>query len=202
MDRDVDKRVFQMMIQEVFNKEYLADICKVALLKIFAGYEPEPRIAEVLYEFLQECCEKGLVFPFYMKYPRDWLRKLQLYDKVFVSYRSELGGKVEIVYQINEGNMDNINYRRETMIPTYENLYVKEFVLYQGESLRYYFCESAGEQKITSPKEVCLPSENSISIGRYGFLNRIATASAEKRRETMLQYKREDEIAKQIFQIH
>jgi len=29
MDREVDKRVFQMMLQEVFNKEYLADICKV-----------------------------------------------------------------------------------------------------------------------------------------------------------------------------
>lgn len=202
MDREVDKRVFQMMLQEVFNKEYLADICKVALLKLFAGHEAEPRIATVLYEFLQECCEKGLVFPFYMKYPCDWLRKLQLYDKVFVSYRSELGGKVEIAYQINKGDVDTLDYRREIMIPTYENLYVKEFVLYQDESLRYYFCERAEEQEITSSKQVCMPSEDNMSIGRFGYLNRMGTLPTEERREEMLQYKKKDEIAKQIFQIH
>ncbi len=201
MEREVDKRIFQMMLKEVFDKEYLADICKVALLKLFAGREVEPRIANVLYEFMQDCCEKGLVFPFYLKYPSDWLRKLQLYDKTLVSYRARSGGKVEIVYQICEGDTESIRYRRESMIPVYENLYVKEFVLYQNESLRYNFSETVDGQEITTPKAVVGPSAENTSVGRYGQLNRLSIVPTDDLKEAMREYRQEDEIARRVFRI-
>lgn len=200
-EREVDKCVFQMMLKEVFDKEYMADICKVALLKLFAGREVEPKIADFLYQFMQECCEKGLVFPFYMKYPQDWIRKLQLHDKSFVSYRSEMNGKVEIVYQIQRNQEESIEYRRETLHPVYENLYVKEFVLYQGEVLRYFFVEHTDEQEIVGDKALCHPQSGDLTIGRYGRLNALLAVSKEEQREAMIRYKQEDELANRMFPI-
>ena len=69
------------------NDEDLADICKVALLKRFAGKEYGEEEGEILHRFLREMCERQLVFPFYMEYEESWLREAQIYDKTMVSSR-------------------------------------------------------------------------------------------------------------------
>lgn len=44
----------------------------------------------MLREFLREMCEKQLYFSFYLKYPENWLREVQLYDKTMIEYQRKI----------------------------------------------------------------------------------------------------------------
>ncbi len=198
-NREVDARIFALMMQEVDEKEYLADICKVALLKFYAGKTMDGHIAEVLRDFLRECCENGMVFAFFMQYPGEWLREVQLYDKVLVEYHADAQGKVQIVYQINRDDAEQLDYHTETMLPTYENVYVKEFILYQDERLKYYFKETDNGQVVTSRKETCEKEGSFSDAGRYGRINQMLSLNEEQRKRAMLRYQQEEELANRLF---
>ncbi len=78
---------------ECEEKEDLPDVCKIALLKYYSDKEYSEEMAAVLHKVLREMCEKQLVFPYYLNYPEEWLREVQLYNKVMAAYRCKPGGK-------------------------------------------------------------------------------------------------------------
>ena len=64
------------------------------------------------------------------------------------------------------------------MMPVYENLYVKQFVLYNDESVNYYFQESGNGEMITTDKKTLKTDKERVFAGkisdaecndRYGF---------------------------------
>lgn len=67
--REISERMIRMMIHELTQKEYLADICKVAILKYYVGQETESALLYMLKDYFVEMCEKHLVFAFYLEYP-------------------------------------------------------------------------------------------------------------------------------------
>ena len=200
--REISERVIRMIMQEYTQKEYLADICKAAVLKYYEGQEVEPAIHWMLKEYFSDLCKKGMVFPFYLTYPQEWLKEVQLYDKVMVEYRRHMNGKVKVVYRIQKDGEPADEYRAETLLPMYENIYVKEFVLYEGENLTYYFEEDNGKEQIATEKAVCRKTQIVYEDGKYGRLNLISRLSKEKQYESMLHCKKEEEIAKELFQTY
>ncbi len=40
---------------------------------------------------------------------------------------------------MKQGMREGLGYQSEILMPMYENLYVKQFVLYKDESINYYF---------------------------------------------------------------
>ena len=197
--RQISERMIRIMLQELMQKEYLADICKVAILKYYVGQEVEPAIQYVLKEYFMEMCEKHMVFAFFMDYPRQWLREVQLYDKVLVEYRSNSNAKVKIFYRIQREDYPADDYHSETLLSVYDNVFVKEFVLYEGESLKYYFEETKEDQRFTSDKVVCSKANIVYEEGKFGRLNLISRLSKEKQYEAMVGYKQEEEVAKELF---
>lgn len=198
-ERVLSERMIQLMMLEFEKKEYLADICKVAILKFYAGKQLESEKMKMLQNFLCEMCEKRIVFPFYLQYPQQWLRKVQLYDKVIVAYHSSLNGKVKIAYQIQENDEEGVDFHTESLLPMYENVYVKEFVLYGDESLQYFFEEKGKEEQITSEKLVCKKQYVAMEEGKYGRLNRMKHSTKDKLYEEMLSYKKEERVANAMF---
>ena len=198
-NRQISERMIRIMIQELAQKEYLADICKVAILKYYVGQEKEPAIRYMLKDYFVEMCEKHLVFAFYLKYPQDWLREVQLYDKVLVEYRGSVDGKVKIFYRIQKEGQPADEYHSETLLSVYDNVFVKEFVLYEGETLKYYFEETNQEKQFTSEKAVCSKTNIVYEEGKFGRLNLIARLSKEKQYEAMVGYKQEERVAKELF---
>jgi len=201
-NRQVSERMIRIMMQELAQKEYLADICKVAILKYYVGRETESAIQYILKEYFVEMCEKHMVFAFYLKYPHEWLREVQLYDKVLVEYRASMGGKVKIHYRIEREGYPADEYHSETLLPVYDDVFVKEFVLYEGETLKYYFEETNQGQQQTSEKAVCSKADIVYEDGKYGRLNLIARLSREKQYEAMVGYKQEEQVAKELFPIY
>ncbi|MBQ2986584.1 MAG: hypothetical protein IJE23_03780 [Tyzzerella sp.] len=191
--------IIRIMLQELSQKEYLADICKVAILKYYVGKEVEPVMLSLLKEFFMEMNRKRLVFPFFLNYPVKWLKEAQVYDKVMVEYQSSIGGKVKIVYRILPFKDAVVEEHSETILPNYDGVFVKEFVLYEGEILEYYFIEESKERQIISEKTSCVKEQIVYEDGKYGRLNLISHLSKEKQYEAMLHYRKEEQVAEELF---
>lgn len=192
--------VFEIIINEYKLKEELADICKIAVLQYYSDREYDDEIGELLHQVLQEMCEKQIVFPFYLEYDEAWLRETQLYDKVMVEYRASKGGKVRIFYKMKNGESEELDYRSEGLTPMYENIYVKTFMLYKNEGIRYYFQETQENKIITQEERVLEQKRRIPSIGRFGKLNAMSEMGAAERKKAMMDYQQELLMAERIFQ--
>lgn len=188
-NKAVDESIFTIIMKEFAQEEFLADICKVALLKFFVNKELEQKSSEILQRYLQELCQKRMIFAFYQEYPKHWLRELQLHDKTIVEYHAQPGEKVKITYRIGTGERHT-----EALLPVYENTYIKEFILYEGETLHYCFNEEKTES-YTKEKV-------SVFEGKYGQLNQLIQLQGEKKLEKMSRYQLEEAVANEVFQTY
>ncbi len=199
--REVERCVFEIIANECEKKEDLPDICRVALLKYFSDRDYSADLVPVLHQVLREMCEKQMVFPFYLRYKAAWLKESQIYDKVMISHRSTPGSKVKLFYKIRSSGKEALGYKTEAMIPTYENIYVKQFVLFADEELQYYFQETIGKEVITTEKET-LKSDHKGKEGRYGRINAMLRMSPARRKKAMIDYDEEEMLAEQMFKIY
>ena len=87
-----------------------------------------------------------------------------------VSYRASRGGKVRIVYKMRQDGVDDLGYQSESLTPMYEDIYVKDFILYKGDLVRYYFQETRGKKQITQEENVLGQTRDVPPVGRYGKL--------------------------------
>lgn len=201
-NRQVNGIIFEIILREYQEREELADICKAAALKYYSGKALDAQTAEILHRFLLELCEKRMIFSCYLKYPEKWLREVQLYDKVIVEYQAEVDSRVKIMYQINREDRESLDYETESLLPMYENIFAKEFILYRDEKLKYYFQEKNEERKTVSKKFECRQNRAVSGVGKYGRLNTMMESSDEKRKQEMVEYDREDAAARQIFKTY
>ena len=200
-EREVDKCVFDIIVNECEHGEELADICKVALLKYFSNENYPADYESVLHQILREMCEKQLVFPFYMKYKESWLRELQLYDKSMVFYRAKPGSSVKLFYKMKRGMREELGYHSESLLPVFENLYVKQYILFDDERVSYYFQETNGKEITTTEKQV-LEAQNHTKTGKYGRINEMMRMSPAKRKKAMAVYKEEEKMADRLFKTY
>ena len=155
-------------------------------------------IENVLHETLYEMCEKQMIFPEYLRYQEAWLREVQLYDKVMVSYQAAPGSRVTLFYKIRRGEREELGFREETLLPVYENLYVKQFILYRDEVISYYFRETRGKTThTTKTRKTGAPHRR--KSGKYSKLNAMLRMSTARRKKAMVEFKEEEKAARQIF---
>lgn len=193
-NREMHQNIFAIIMKEFREKEYLADICKAAILKYFSDKEVDEKTAEILQGYLHELYGKRIVFAFYQDYPKNWLTKTLLYDKYIVEYHGSADSKVKIVYQIQGGEKQT-----ESLLPVYENTYIKEFTLYSGENLEYYFKEEIDGKQLISEKFTYTKEKQTGLEGKYGRLNNLMEMPKDQQLDAMIQYKRDEELAKEFF---
>ena len=99
---------------------------------------------------------------------KDWLIELQLWDKTLIEYKGQKGSRVMLYYQLQKGEREHADYSTEVLTPMYENLYVKKFVLFANEQLKYYFKETIDGNSYRSDKETCMREVQPGEQGRYG----------------------------------
>ena len=196
--RNLEKCVFEIIANECEEKEDLPDVCKIALLKYYSDKEYSEEMAAVLHQVIREMCEKQLYFSFYLKYPENWLREVQLYDKTMIEYHAKPGSKVAISYQIRKGESDNMNYQEEILLPAYEDTYIKSFILFGDESLRYYFTETNKDKVTVTEKSDYKPREVR-PIGKFGRLNDMTSLKNEALAIAMKEFATEKQLAEDIF---
>ena len=201
LGRELKNSVFEMIANECDNKEELPDICKVALLKYYSERDYTEEMEIVLHQVLREMCEKQMIFPYYLNYREEWLRELQLYNKVMISYQAKPEGKVKLYYKMKRGNRDELGYRVEALMPMYGNLYVKQFVLFDDESVTYYFQETVDGDEITTEKTVLTNEHDRKKAGKFEKLNKMTHMGPAARKQAMLEYQEEELMAEQLFKL-
>ena len=199
-ERRIGRSVIDIICREYEKGEETGDICKIAVLKYYAEREYNAQTRKTLKKFLQELCGRQIYFPFFLSYEKEWLIELQLWDKTLIEYKGQKGSRVMLYYQLQKGGDEYADYSTEILTPMYENIYVKKFVLFANERLKYYFKETIDGNSYRSEKETCVRENESGEQGRYGRLNDILTENDKvERRKKMQAYALEDAVAVHMF---
>ena len=171
-EKQVDPFLFEAL-EKITEKGWESDIiCRLALLKKYASENNwDPKRLETAEKILQECAAQRLKFAFFRNLPRELLQFCQMEDKVFVQCKAGPEAKVTLHYFV-EDVQGRSEEKVEPVKERYQGIYNKEFVLFYGELLHYYFViERKG--KTTRTEEAVLAVEDGETSGRskYQMLN-------------------------------
>lgn len=204
-ERQSDLSVWKIIAKEEENGELLPDICRISYLKYYAEHDMSTASEGLLKKFLRELCEKQIIFPFYLKYPKAWLREVMLYDKTIIEYRAKKGSQVMIEYKIKKSR-DPENeqpYQKEIMPAVYEDIHMRTFIIYSDETLEYCFKEMKqdGTTSVSDKRIFCL-QEEVPAIGTYGRLDDMSELTKEALKQAMDEYVREKKLSQELFMLY
>lgn len=197
-NRKMPNVVVKIIVKELHEGNSLSDIVMIAILRFFAYNPYENEDKQVLKNCMQILCEKQLYFTFFQEYGEEWLREVQLWDKSLVSHDSKFGGKMRLYYKVQKIGAAPEEYKAELLVPMFENVYVKKFLIFEDEQLSYYFEEILEDRTIkTEVKNYIVDKENKY-VGKYGRLNSIIN-NPTMRNEKMKDYALEEMLSNRMF---
>ena len=202
-DMVVPEYVFEQIYVRYKEGNLLNDACRLGLLKYFSEKE---HLSDAMYqaadELLEEYTSKNCYFAFFLQFEKKLRLKYHLYDKAFVEYHTDPGRKIMIHF-----SLDGEHYEQALLNEVYDGVFVKEFILFFGESVLYYMTEQEkAEEKIT--ESACLncrsvPDEE--CHGRYEMLNDMlmhhAMGERDAQKREMKQYYGMQMVTNEVFRI-
>lgn len=166
----------------LLDQEYpLSTGVKISLLKYYSTLsvlsEKQQKHAEAL---LAELVGRGIRFGFYQKLPPQLTERYQIADRIFIEEKMKAGAQVTIHYRLQEGTMVPGEWIHEPMREMYHGLYVKELLLFYGETLTYYVSETGkGTEPTGKEQQITITSTEMSGETRYAMLNRMLKARAD-----------------------
>lgn len=197
--------IFDIIEKRFIGNRTLNDACQLALLKHFAEKtditQAELEIEDTLLKYY---IYNNMYFDFFARLDYRLLEKYFLYDKAFLQYESTPGAHVVLHYSRDE---DGEEFNSEDMVEMYDGIYVKTFVIFFGELIRYYITEEH-DNSIEVKESNCLtcnniPGDNDHS--RYNLINEMIISDTLSDETTLKsnidEYKRLDAATKQLFKL-
>ena len=155
---------------------------------------------EVLHTCLRQMCEKQMVFPCYQNYKESWLREFQLFNKSMICYHGTPGSKVVLNYKMKKAGREEIGYHTVSLLPVYENIYVKQFILFEDEEIVYYFQETTEDEVKTTDKNII--GNQKVCAGKYGRINEMIQMLPANRKMAMIEFAQEERLAERLFKMY
>lgn len=199
-NREIGAGIVEILCEEYRRQGKIPDVCQMALLKYYADEPYDEVKGNLLLTCMRDLCTAQTYFPFFMKYDKEWLKELQLYDKTIVSYQAEAGAKVFFHYQIVRDGEAEKEYVTESVAPMYENVYVKTLVLFEGEKVRFYFEESGIDRERQGEIRECQKLPQTEEIGKYRKINEIIRGGDDE--ATRRKFCEEEKLADAMFPIY
>lgn len=185
-DRQRDSFLFEAL-EKIMEKGWECDIiCRLALLKHFAaeGKWDQDR-KEKAEKILKECAEERLKFAFFRKLPRELLQFCQMEDKIFVQCKAGPDARVTLHYYV-EDPQGKGEEKTEPVKERYQGIYNKEFVLFYGEKLHYYFVIDRKGKNFRTGEEVLTVDKGEASgSSKYQMLNAMLELQEQGRQEEL-----------------
>ncbi len=197
--------IFDIIEKRFIGNRTLNDACQLALLKHFAEKtditQAELEIEDTLLKYY---INNNMYFDFFARLDYRLLEKYFLYDKAFLQYESTPGTHVVLHYSRDE---DGEEFNSEDMVEMYDGIYVKTFVIFFGELIRYYITEEHDNsiEVKESNRLTCnnIPGDNDHS--RYNLINEMIISDTLSDETTLKsnidEYKRLDAATKQLFKL-
>lgn len=181
-------------------------ICRLALLKHYteSGDWTGERM-EKAGRILSECVRNNLKFDFFSRLPEELLFAGQLEDKVFAQCKAKPGAKVLLHYKIHREGCPG-TFRIEQLTERYQGIYNKEFLLFYGDRLHYYFETEQEGKRVTGEEQVLTVPESRISgNSKYyvinGMLKQKAEGNREKLKEMVTAYQKQEIMIRELFRL-
>ena len=193
--------VFAAVEQAIRQGDLEEDVCKLALLKHYAesgipsrsasGRKPAPY--ELAKDLLKQMNDKGYRFEFYRDLPVKLTQAYQVEDKVFIEEQLTPDSRVILHYQLTEQDGQPGEWISEPVKHMFGGIFVKEFLLFYGETLTYYLrIMQKGAIRNTDTYEISLADMDTSGNTRYKLLNHLLEArdhgDEEELRKTWKQY--------------
>lgn len=197
--------IFDIIEKRYIGNRTLNDACQLALLKHFAEKtditQAELEIEDTLLKYY---IYNNMYFDFFARLDYRLLEKYFLYDKAFLQYESTPGTHVVLHYSRDE---DGEEFNSEDMVEMYDGIYVKTFVIFFGELIRYYITEEHDNsiEVKESDRLTCnnIPGDNDHS--RYNLINEMIISDTLSDETTLKsnidEYKRLNVATKQLFKL-
>lgn len=197
--------IFDIIEKRFIGNRTLNDACQLALLKHFAEKtditQAELEIEDTLLKYY---IYNNMYFDFFARLDYRLLEKYFLYDKAFLQYESTPGTHVVLHYSRDE---DGEEFNSEDMVEMYDGIYIKTFVIFFGELIRYYITEEHDNsiEVKESNRLTCnnIPGDNDHS--RYNLINEMIISDTLSDETTLKsnidEYKRLDAATKQLFKL-
>lgn len=197
--------IFDIIEKRFIGNRTLNDACQLALLKHFAEKtditQAELEIEDTLLKYY---IYNNMYFDFFARLDYRLLEKYFIYDKAFLQYESTPGTHVVLHYSRDE---DGEEFNSEDMVEMYDGIYVKTFVIFFGELIRYYITEEHDNsiEVKESNRLTCnnIPGDNDHS--RYNLINEMIISDILSDETTLKsnidEYKRLDAATKQLFKL-
>ena len=168
--------------------ERISSVEKLAFLKYYAeeGAGQESYQEETLQEFMQELMSDGIRLPFYRKISCCEGLWRTFDDKTIVECQASPGTKVTIHYIIRQADGTEDKPCAEEMSAAPGGIFFKEFVLFFGESVQYYFTKEQDRQREVTQSFLLLSKEqDERSTGRFYLINEILKSGSLDDYESM-----------------
>lgn len=199
-DRMTNQQLFEILKRETFLES--SQICILALLKYYSG---RPELSEAEKSFVdfhvQKFVQKKMVYAFFKDFGEQIVLPACVADKYYVEYRTNPKNKVTLHYscsldeELKEEPMTDIGY----------GIFVKELILFYGESLQYFIAQENEnglemvESRLVQYTEVNYTAGNT----KYEKINEILLTQEMKEEKTMYdlleKYTKEEYAVKRHF---
>ena len=149
---------------------------------------------------LADAILKNQYFGFFVKCNEKLKIKYHLYDKHFVEINTKKRKSVVITYSINGSTP-----MEDDMIEMYDGLYVKQFILFYGDELRYeIYCDDLSDDPLKS-ETIVMSEEPDVKNGRFAIMNNISRhnmyGETAELATALKQYQGLDSVTKDLFTI-
>ena len=207
-DRLVQEYIFEGVESLYVRNRTVPFVCMLAYLKFYAQRvdilsEEQKQICRFFVHVL--CTEKKIVMPFFAEFKEISPEAGEIANGVLIEYRGNPLSTVTIHYIISRDGEEENSYVREEMKNMFGGIFVKEFLLFFGESLQYYVTESYGNrEQLTESGTIERKDELSASnTGRYAMINDIAVSASLQdyttARELLNEYAKKEFMTRKLF---
>lgn len=172
-------------------------ICRLAYLKYYAENKEEIQKEDIsiIRDFTDGMFEEGIHLNCLMDLRQYSSKSQLLMDRSLVEYHADSHSQPVIHYLIIGEDGEVGDYVSEPMNHVLDGIFVKEFILFFGESLQYYIVEAGeGEGKLTQSGTIQRSEMLGEELpGRYGVINDIIIS------KTMQDYNTFDKLLEEYY---
>ena len=145
MGQEVFARLRQAVGQAA-DGERIPTICLLALTKYYSVLdEIQPEERELLKEMTSRLLEEGLVFPYTRELSKHIPIPEDIMDKVMIEYRGGRDSQPSLQIRILP---EEANFHSEDIRRVYQGIFVKQKVLFEGETMEYRIYDSLNGHRV------------------------------------------------------
>lgn len=198
-------RYLESMVYGTLDKEKVSTIYLLALTKYYAGLgqldEEQKALCQAMVDVL---LEDGMIFAHYkdlegkVRIPEDIL------DKGIIQYVGHKDSRVDLQIRICP---QEEKFHSDEMKRVYQGIFIRQKVLFEGESLEYRIYEQMGDERILMDEGIviCDRKKEGSGKGRFQLLNEMSMCLKLKEeprlKQAMEEYVKKTEVIEGLFDL-